>query len=162
FGPGSARRTTGNPVREHIFQVPPLIWDGLRQPRLLVLGGSLGALPLNKLLPLALALLPAGQRPQIRHQCGRQHVDDTRQAYVAVVGQAVVQPLIEALAVAYAWAALVACRAGALTVAVLVAAGRPALLIPLLQATGDHQTAKARYLAGRGAAEPPPQKPLTA
>src|SRR5690606_28043478 len=79
-----ARRATGNPVREHIFRVPPLIWDGLRQPRLLVLGGSLGALPLNNLLPLALALLPAGQRPQIRHQCGRQHVDDTRQAYAAV------------------------------------------------------------------------------
>ena len=162
FAPGAALRTTGNPVREHIFQVPALVWDGLRQPRLLVLGGSLGALPLNKLLPLALALLPAGQRPQVRHQCGQQHVEAARQAYAAVGVKAEVEPFIADMAEAYAWADLVVCRAGALTVAELAAAGRPALLIPLPHAIDDHQSANARFLADRGAAELLPQATLTA
>ena len=162
FAPGAARRTTGNPVREQIFAVPPLVWDGLRQPRLLVLGGSLGALPLNKLLPLALALLPAGQRPQVRHQCGQQHVDAARQAYAAVGVKVEVEPFIEDMAEAYAWADLVVCRAGALTVAELAAAGRPSLLIPLPHAIDDHQTANGRFLADRGAAELLPQQTLTA
>lgn len=162
FAAGAARRSTGNPVREHIFQVPALVWDGLRQPRLLVLGGSLGALPLNKLLPLALALLPAGQRPQVRHQCGKQHVEAARQAYAAVGVKAVVEPFIADMAEAYGWADLVVCRAGALTVAELAAAGRPSLLIPLPHAIDDHQSANARFLADRGAAELLPQRTLTA
>ena len=162
FAPGAARRTTGNPVRDHIFQVPALVWDGLRQPRLLVLGGSLGAQPLNQILPLALALLPAGQRPQVRHQCGKQHLEATQQAYTAVGVKADVEPFIGDMAEAYGWADLVVCRAGALTVAELAAAGRPALLIPLPHAIDDHQTANARFLADRGAAELLPQATLTA
>ena len=162
FAPGAARRTTGNPVREHIFQVPALVWDGLRQPRLLVLGGSLGAAPLNKLLPLALALLPAGQRPQVRHQCGKQHVAAARQAYAAVGVKAEVEAFIGDMAEAYAWADLVVCRAGALTVAELAAAGRPALLMPLPHAIAAHQTASASVLAARGAAQLLPQQTLTA
>ena len=162
FAAGAGRRSTGNPVRSHIFDVPELVWDGLRQPRLLVLGGSLGALPLNKMLPLALALLPAGQRPQVRHQCGKQHVEAARQAYAAVGVKAEVEPFIADMAEAYAWADLVVCRAGALTVAELAAAGRPSLLIPLPHAIDDHQTANARFLADRGAAELLPQRTLTA
>lgn len=162
FANGAERRSTGNPVRNDIFAVPPMTWDGSRAPRLLVLGGSLGALPLNKLLPEALALLPAEQRPQVRHQCGKQHVAAAGQAYVESGIQAEVEPFIADMAEAYAWADLVVCRAGALTVAELAAAGRPALLIPLPHSIDDHQSANARYLADRGAAELLPQKTLTA
>lgn len=162
FAPSAERRSTGNPVREDIFAVPPMSWDGTRPPRLLVLGGSLGALPLNRLLPEALAQLPADQRPQVRHQCGKQHVAAAQEAYTNAGVQADVEAFIADMAEAYAWADLVVCRAGALTVAELAAAGRPALLIPLPHAIDDHQSANARYLADRGAAELLPQKTLTA
>lgn len=162
FAADARRRSTGNPVRAEIFQVPPLDWDGRRQPRLLVLGGSLGALPLNKLLPEALALLPPAQRPQVRHQCGKQHLQQAREGYAAAGVDAEVQAFIADMAEAYAWADVVVCRAGALTVAELAAAGRPSLLIPLPHAIDDHQSANARYLADRGAAELLPQKTLTA
>ena len=162
FKPGVARRSTGNPVRNEIFAVPPMVWDGSRPPRLLVLGGSLGALPLNRLLPEALAQLPAELRPQVRHQCGKQHVSAACEAYAAAGVVAEVEAFIADMAEAYAWADLVVCRAGALTVAELAAAGRPALLVPLPHAIDDHQSANARYLADRGAAELLPQKTLTA
>lgn len=162
FAAGAERRSTGNPVRPEIFAIPLMSWDGSRPPRLLVLGGSLGALPLNWLLPEALAQLPVDQRPQVRHQCGKQHVEAAREAYISTGVSAEVEPFIADMAEAYAWADLVVCRAGALTVAELAAAGRPALLIPLPHAIDDHQSANARYLADRGAAELLPQKTLTA
>ena len=74
FADGADRRSTGNPVREDIFATPALSWDGSRPLRLLVLGGSLGAMPLNKLLPAALAKIDPAQRPQVVHQCGKQHL----------------------------------------------------------------------------------------
>lgn len=160
FANDAKRRSTGNPVRDEIFQVPDMSWDGSRRPRLLVLGGSLGALPLNRLLPEAVGLLE-GTRPEVMHQCGKQHVEATRKAYADAAVGATVEPFISDMAAAYAWADLIVCRAGALTVCEVAAAGRPSLLVPLPHAIDDHQSANARFLADRGAAEVLPQGTLT-
>lgn len=161
FADDAKRRSTGNPVREEIAQVQAMRWNGDRRPRLLVLGGSLGALPLNKLLPEAVALLATEQQPEVWHQCGKQHVEMTTAGYQSTGVAARVEPFIADMASAYAWADLVVCRAGALTVCELAAAGRPSLLIPLPHAIDDHQTANARYLASREAAVLMPQATLT-
>ncbi|WP_373188183.1 undecaprenyldiphospho-muramoylpentapeptide beta-N-acetylglucosaminyltransferase [Halopseudomonas sp.] len=161
FADTPKRLTTGNPVREDIFQVPAMSWQGDRQPRLLVLGGSLGALPLNNLLPKAIALLAESVRPQVWHQCGRLHVELTTQGYEQAGVAARVEPFIADMAAAYAWADLVVCRAGALTISELAAAGRPALLIPLPHAIDDHQSANAAFLASQNAALILPQPSLS-
>ncbi|TWC32093.1 UDP-N-acetylglucosamine-N-acetylmuramylpentapeptide N-acetylglucosamine transferase [Pseudomonas sp. SJZ079] len=157
FRASAKRRTTGNPVREELFLETPR--DSLlnRRPRLLVLGGSLGAEPLNKLLPEALAGLPAELRPEVFHQAGKQHDAITGERYRAVGVEAQVVPFIKDMARAYAWADLVVCRAGALTVSELAAAGLPSFLVPLPHAIDDHQTQNAGYLASEGAAVLLPQ-----
>jgi UDP-N-acetylglucosamine--N-acetylmuramyl-(pentapeptide) pyrophosphoryl-undecaprenol N-acetylglucosamine transferase len=147
--------TVGNPVREDIAAVPE---PGARYPgregplRLLVLGGSQGALSLNKTVPAALALLPASTRPLVRHQCGERTIDTARGAYDGSGVDVELVPFIEDMATAYAWADLVVCRAGALTVAELCAVGLPALFIPYPSAVDDHQTANARPMADADAA----------
>ena len=161
FADDAKRRSTGNPVREEITQVPCMNWRGDRCPRLLVLGGSLGALPLNKLLPAAVGAIPAEQRPDVWHQCGKQHVELTTEGYREAGVDARVDAFVTDMAAAYAWADLVVCRAGALTVCELAAAGRPSLLIPLPHAIDDHQSANARFLADRQAAVLLPQATLT-
>lgn len=161
FADTPKRRTTGNPVREEILAVPASDWSGLRPPRLLVLGGSRGAQPLNQLLPAAVAALAEAVRPEVLHQCGKQHVQATLDAYADHGLRVRVEPFIADMAAAYAWADLVVCRAGALTVCELAAAGRPGLLIPLPHAIDDHQTANAAYLANQGAALLVPQAGLT-
>ncbi|QJD59127.1 undecaprenyldiphospho-muramoylpentapeptide beta-N-acetylglucosaminyltransferase [Pseudomonas sp. gcc21] len=161
FANDSKRRSTGNPVREEIFQVPAMSWDGQRRPRLLVLGGSLGALPLNRMLPEAMGAVDASKRPEIWHQCGKLHIELTSETYKSAGVEAKVEPFIADMAAAYAWADLVVCRSGALTVCELAAAGRPSLLVPLPHAIDDHQSANARFLADHGAAELLPQATLT-
>lgn len=161
FADDQKRRSTGNPVRDDIFEVETLGYDGTRRPRLLVLGGSLGAAPLNRIVPEAVAMLPVAERPEIVHQCGKQHLEAANDSYAAAGVQAIVEPFIADMAGAYAWADLIVCRAGALTVAELAAAGRPALLVPLPHAIDDHQTANARFLAEHGAAELLPQATLS-
>lgn len=152
FSVSAKRRTTGNPVRTELFLETPR--DSLidRRPRLLVLGGSLGAEPLNKLLPDALAQVPENLRPEVFHQAGKLHADITRERYDAAGVAAQVAPFIKDMASAYAWADLVICRAGALTVCELAAAGLPSFLVPLPHAIDDHQTHNAEYLAKEGAA----------
>jgi UDP-N-acetylglucosamine--N-acetylmuramyl-(pentapeptide) pyrophosphoryl-undecaprenol N-acetylglucosamine transferase len=154
FPAGRKRLTVGNPVRPEIVALPAptqRLAGRTGRTRLLVLGGSLGALALNRAVPQALALLPPELRPEVRHQAGRT-LDEARQAY-ARAGLAIEpEAFIEDMATAYAWADLVVCRAGALTVAELAAAGLPAVLIPFPYAVDDHQTANGRYLAGAGAA----------
>lgn len=157
FPANAKRRTTGNPVRTELFlETPRDTLDG-RRPRLLVLGGSLGAEPLNKLLPAALELVPAELRPEVFHQAGRQHAEVTGERYQAAGVTAEVAPFIKDMAHAYAWADLVICRAGALTVCELAAAGLPSFLVPLPHAIDDHQTRNAEYLAKEGAALLMPQ-----
>lgn len=157
FASNSKLCTTGNPVREELFLETPRQPLVARQPRLLVLGGSLGAEPLNQLLPAALAKLPVDQRPQVFHQAGKQHAEITAERYRQAGVDAQVAPFITDMAAAYAYADLVICRAGALTVSELAAAGLPALLIPLPHAIDDHQTRNAAFLANAGAAVLLPQ-----
>lgn len=152
FAASAKRRTTGNPVRPELFLDTPRQRLEGRQPRLLVLGGSLGAEPLNKLLPAALARIPAPQRPEVFHQAGRQHHEITAQRYRDAGVEAEVVPFIKDMARAYAWADLVVCRSGALTVSELAAAGLPSMLVPLPHAIDDHQRRNADYLAREGAA----------
>jgi UDP-N-acetylglucosamine--N-acetylmuramyl-(pentapeptide) pyrophosphoryl-undecaprenol N-acetylglucosamine transferase len=152
FARSDKRRTTGNPVREELFLETPRDSLNGRRVRLLVLGGSLGAEPLNKLLPEALAQVAAELRPEVFHQAGKQHDQITGERYRDAGVEAQVAPFIQDMARAYAWADLVVCRAGALTISELAAAGLPAFLVPLPHAIDDHQTRNADYLASEGAA----------
>jgi len=158
FAASAKRRTTGNPVRaELFFETPRQALEG-RKPRLLILGGSLGAEPLNKLLPEALAQVPAELRPEVFHQAGKNHDEITTERYRAAGVEAQVAPFIKDMAQAYGWADLVVCRAGALTISELAAAGLPSLLVPLPHAIDDHQSRNAEYLAREGAAFVMPQR----
>jgi len=146
--------TVGNPVREDIAAVPPpheRYADRQGALRVLVLGGSQGALALNRAVPAALALLDPELRPLVRHQCGERTLDIARQAYDEQAVDVELLPFIDDMAAAYAWADLVICRAGALTVAELCAVGVPALFVPYPAAVDDHQTANARPMAEAGA-----------
>ena len=158
FAASASRRTTGNPVRGELFLNTPRPALAERRARLLILGGSLGAEPLNKLLPEALALVAAQLRPEVFHQAGKHHDEVTAQRYRAAGVDAQVQPFIKDMAQAYGWADLVVCRAGALTVSELAAAGLPSMLVPLPHAIDDHQTRNADYLAREGAAFLMPQR----
>jgi UDP-N-acetylglucosamine--N-acetylmuramyl-(pentapeptide) pyrophosphoryl-undecaprenol N-acetylglucosamine transferase len=157
FARSAKRRTTGNPVRAELFLDQPRAPLAGRAANLLVLGGSLGAEPLNKLVPAALSHLLEVERPAVVHQTGEQHAEITRQRYVDAGLKAHVVPFVEDMAGAYAWADLVICRAGALTVSELAAAGLPAFLVPLPHAIDDHQTRNAEFLAREGAAVLLPQ-----
>ncbi len=144
--------TTGNPVRKELFLVTAVDDLAQRPVNLLVLGGSLGAEPLNTLLPAALAKVTEKIRPKVIHQAGREHDAVTRERYQAAQVTAEVVPFISDMAAAYAEADLVICRAGALTVSELAATGRGSFLLPLPHAIDDHQTRNAQFLAERGAA----------
>lgn len=165
FGAAAGKASvTGNPVRQEILDVPPpdQRYQGRSGPlRLLVVGGSLGAKALNDSLPLALARIPAAQRPLVVHQSGRQHIDALRQAYASVRVEAEVVDFIDDMARRYAEADLVLCRAGAITVAELTAAGVPSILVPLVASTTSHQRDNAAWMAQRGAAIHLPQQQAT-
>lgn len=158
----------GNPVRPEIAALAPPA-ERIAQPgrrlRMLVLGGSLGAQALNTLVPQALARLPASEQPLVRHQCGEQHLENCRQAYVEAgvenLLECEVEPFIEDMAAAYSWADFVICRAGALTISELTAAGLGAILIPFPYAIDDHQTRNGQWLAEQGAAKVVPESWLS-
>ena len=155
----------GNPVRPEIARLasPAQRFEGRSGPlNVLVLGGSLGAQALNTAMPQALALIPEAERPEVVHQSGEKHLELLKQAYAqaGVAGHLV--PFIEDMAGAYAWADLVICRAGALTIAELAAAGVASILVPFPSAVDDHQTVNARFLSNAGAAILLPQPELTA
>ena len=157
---GRATDDVGNPVRPAIAAVPApeQRLAGRSGPvRLLVLGGSQGAASLNRALPLALARLAEADRPEIRHQCGERHAQACRDAYAQAGVTAQVEAFIADMAQAYAWADLVVCRAGALTLAELAAAGVGSVLVPFPAAVDDHQTRNAEFLAERGAARLVPE-----
>lgn len=165
FPPARRAIATGNPVRPSIVALPPPgeRLSGRGGPGcLLVLGGSLGAQALNEMVPKALALIPEGARPQVRHQAGRQTLELARQAYGEAGVAAEVTPFIDDMAEAYGWADLVVCRAGALTVSELAGAGLGAILIPYPHAVDDHQTGNARFLVDARAARLVHQRDLSA
>ena len=155
FNARVAAETVGNPVRTDIAAIAPpaeRYADRAGPLRLLVLGGSQGALALNRLVPAALARLPAERRPVVRHQCGERTRETAETAYRDTGIDVEILPFIEDMAAAYAWADAVVCRAGALTVAEIAAAGLPAIFVPYPAAVDDHQTANARGLSDAGAA----------
>ncbi|MDO8419592.1 MAG: undecaprenyldiphospho-muramoylpentapeptide beta-N-acetylglucosaminyltransferase [Rubrivivax sp.] len=169
FAGDAAARTkhavvTGNPVRAEIEALPdPAVrYAGRGGPlRLLVVGGSLGAQVLNQTLPQALALLPPGERPQVVHQAGAVQADEVRAAYASAGVQAEVLPFIEDMPQRLAACDLMVCRAGAITVSELCAAGVPAILVPLVVSTTAHQRDNAAWMAQQGAAVHLPQGELT-
>ncbi len=165
FSPTNKIITTGNPVRDAIANIlpPNNRFDGREKPlRLLVVGGSLGAVAINELVPQALHLLNENERPVVRHQTGEKNFDITVKNYQAAQVTAEITPFIADMELAYQWADIVLCRAGALTVAELCAAGVGAILIPYPYAVDDHQTANANYLVKNNAALLVQQSALTA
>lgn len=170
----------GNPVRADIAQlhqnaqeivIPPESQETHGSMNILILGGSLGALAINRVVPEALASLETSEqggiegRIRIHHQCGPKHLDVTQQAYVnaAVPSRCYqIEPFIADMAKAYQWADVVICRSGALTVSELAAAGCASLLVPFPFAIDDHQTHNARWLVNEQAAVLMPQSQLTA
>ena len=146
---GSKGRFIGNPVRAEIKNIASPEGRGVAAHtplRLLVLGGSLGAKAINDCLPKAIALLPEEARPYIHHQAGKVHAELVVEAYQQAGIEAQVDAFVDDMAAAYSWADIVICRAGALTVAELTAAGLASILVPLPHAIDDHQTVNARWL----------------
>ncbi|TCV83019.1 undecaprenyldiphospho-muramoylpentapeptide beta-N-acetylglucosaminyltransferase [Sulfurirhabdus autotrophica] len=155
----------GNPVRKEIAEItePVKRFEGRTgKLRLLVVGGSLGATALNDVVPKAVALMPEEKRPEIVHQAGAKHMDSLEANYVAAGVSAEVKTFIDDIASLYAWCDVVICRAGALTVSELTAAGLGSVLVPYPYAVDDHQTDNARFLSDNHAAILIPQKELTA
>ena len=156
---------TGNPVRAGITRLPaPAERFAARSGalRVLVIGGSLGARALNETLPAAVQQLAAGDSLQLHHQTGKADEATVQAAYAAQGVDARVEAFIEDMAAAYAWADVVICRSGALTVAELAVVGVASVLVPYPHATDDHQTGNARFLADAGAAILVPQSSLNA
>ncbi|MBN8430793.1 undecaprenyldiphospho-muramoylpentapeptide beta-N-acetylglucosaminyltransferase [Microbulbifer salipaludis] len=149
-----AATEVGNPVRPEIAALPePATRVGKQAPaRLLVLGGSLGAVAINELVPQALARMSEEKRPQVVHQAGQRHLDLAQEAYERVGVKANVVPFIADMAEAYGQADLVICRSGALTVSEIAAAGVGAILVPFPFAIDDHQTKNGEWLEKAGAA----------
>lgn len=164
FSSRVSARVIGNPVRQEICElpVPDERLAGRTGPlRVLVLGGSQGALALNETVATAIAKINPAKRPEILHQAGRNTLDRAVAAYRDAGVSARVEPFIVDMAAAYAWADLVICRAGALTVAELAATGVGALFVPFPAAVDDHQTLNARFLADAGGGVVLPQSRLT-
>ena len=163
FGRAVGATPIGNPVRREIEAIGHLPAAMPHSPRhLLVFGGSQGAAVINRVVPAALALLSPSSRPLVLHQTGRDRRDAVASAYAALGVEADVREFIDDMAAAYQWADLAVTRSGALTVAELAAAGKPALLVPFPAAVDDHQTANARFLTDRGAALLMPESSFTA
>jgi UDP-N-acetylglucosamine--N-acetylmuramyl-(pentapeptide) pyrophosphoryl-undecaprenol N-acetylglucosamine transferase len=164
FSAGVRTVVIGNPVRREIAALPKpaerLAGRG-GAVRLLIIGGSQGAVRLNTVVPEALSRI-AGIRWDVRHQAGERWVGGCRESYAGAGVAAQVTAFIDDMAEAYAWADLVICRAGALTVSELAAAGLGAVLVPFPAAVDDHQTHNARHLVGAGAAVLIPDRELSA
>lgn len=161
-------QVVGNPVREQIKNLVPVQERYAARAQqntplqLLIVGGSLGAKAINELLPAALSELPVESRPSVWHQTGKGHAEATTSLYMQHQVNAKVAEFIDDMAAAYAWADMVVCRAGALTVSELMMAGVAAILIPLPSAIDDHQTFNAKNLTEAGAGIALVQKDLTA
>ncbi|MFM1907192.1 MAG: undecaprenyldiphospho-muramoylpentapeptide beta-N-acetylglucosaminyltransferase [Pseudomonadota bacterium] len=160
--PGAA--WVGNPLRAGFLRqaAPAERFSGRSGPlRVLVVGGSLGAQALNRIVPQALALLPRDARPVVTHQSGEKQIDALRASYATAGVQAELTPFIQDTAQAFAAADLVICRAGASTVTELAAVGVAAVYVPFPSAVDDHQTRNAQFLVAQGGGWLLPQQELT-
>jgi UDP-N-acetylglucosamine--N-acetylmuramyl-(pentapeptide) pyrophosphoryl-undecaprenol N-acetylglucosamine transferase len=169
FEGDAARKTrgalvTGNPVRAEIeaLAAPAQRFAGRSGVlRLLVVGGSLGAAVLNDCVPKALALIDAPARPRVTHQTGVAQRDAVAAQYAALEVEAEVLPFLDDMARRLAECDVIVCRAGAVTVSELCAAGVAAVLVPFVVSTTSHQRDNAQWLASRGAGVHLPQAELT-
>jgi UDP-N-acetylglucosamine--N-acetylmuramyl-(pentapeptide) pyrophosphoryl-undecaprenol N-acetylglucosamine transferase len=156
FGKAAGKAVvTGNPVRQAILDLPApgARFAGRGGPlKVLVVGGSLGAKVLNEAVPAALALLDPAIRPLVTHQSGKKNIDALRAGYAAAAVEARVVDFIDDMAAAYAEADLVICRAGAITVSELTAAGVASVLVPFVASTTSHQRDNAVWMDAQGAA----------
>lgn len=155
---------TGNPVRKEILDIakPAERYAAHRGPlRVLVVGGSLGAQALNQCVPAALAQIAPDARPIVTHQSGKQHIEGLRAAYAQAKVDAEVVDFIDDMARRYAEADIVICRAGAITVSELTAAGVASVLVPFMASTTTHQRDNAVWMAEHKAAIHLPQKELS-
>jgi UDP-N-acetylglucosamine--N-acetylmuramyl-(pentapeptide) pyrophosphoryl-undecaprenol N-acetylglucosamine transferase len=155
---------TGNPVRAEIESLPTPLerFEKRSGPlRVLVVGGSLGATALNEALPKAIALLSPAERPALTHQTGTAHHEKVRAAYAAAQVEAEVLPFIDNMSERLALCDVIVCRAGAVTVSELCAAGVASVLVPLVVSTTSHQRDNAQWLAKQGAGIHLPQTELT-
>ena len=155
----------GNPLRQaFLLQDEPAVRFAARTGplRVLVVGGSLGAKALNDVVPQALALLPANERPIVIHQSGAKQIDALRASYAQAGVQAELTPFIDDTASAFAQADLIIARAGASTVTEIAAVGAAALFVPFPFAVDDHQTTNARFLSEHSGAWLVQQSELTA
>ena len=162
--PSAAVEWTGNPVRSEIANIPEPSQRYRRRAEtlsVLVVGGSLGAQALNEMVPKALGLLQPSARPKVIHQAGQKHIDALRSSYAEAAVEADIRPFIDDMASAYEHCDLLICRAGALTVAEICAAGIASILVPFPYAVDDHQTGNARFLSDSGAAILIPQAELS-
>jgi UDP-N-acetylglucosamine--N-acetylmuramyl-(pentapeptide) pyrophosphoryl-undecaprenol N-acetylglucosamine transferase len=156
-------QVTGNPVRSEISTLPQPAERYAKRVgplNVLVIGGSLGAKVLNDTVPAALAQMPATIRPNVVHQSGKQHIDALKKNYADAGVEAEVVDFIDDMASRYAAADLVICRAGAITVAELCAAGVASVLVPLVVSTTSHQRNNAQWMAANGAAVHLPQSQM--
>ncbi|HEY2559839.1 MAG TPA: undecaprenyldiphospho-muramoylpentapeptide beta-N-acetylglucosaminyltransferase [Caldimonas sp.] len=161
---GAKAVVTGNPVRAAIEALaePAVRFAGRSGVlRLLVVGGSLGARVLNECVPQAIALMPAAERPRVAHQTGEAGRDAVRAAYAACGADAEVLPFIDDMAARLGECDVIVCRAGAMTVSELCAAGVAAVLVPFVASTTVHQRDNAEWMASRDAAIHLPQGELS-
>lgn len=168
FTSGAKVITVGNPVRDAITQIPaPNVRYHPQDEsplKVLVVGGSLGAMAINQAV---VDMLNKIHRPiSLQHQCGK----DNHERMLIAYSQANIdttkhiielRPFIDDMAAAYAWADVIVCRAGALTVTEIQTAGVAAIFVPLPSAVDDHQTANAKVLVDAGAAVLMPQSSLS-
>ena len=164
FPGGVAAELVGNPVRREILDLAQRDRAGNGRPKdavhVLILGGSQGARVLNERVPEAMAKLPGGVSVDIWHQAGR-GLETARRGYAERGVEARVDAFVEDMAGAYAWADLAVCRAGALTIAELAAAGLGAILVPFPHAVDDHQARNAESFGSRGAGIVVPEREFT-
>lgn len=162
--PADKMTVTGNPVRKTIAELtPPAVRYAQHtgKLRILVVGGSLGAQVLNESVPKALALIPEEQRPVVTHQSGKKHLAQLTNAYAQAGVEAEIVDFIDDMPEKYAQSDIVICRAGAITVSELTAAGVASILVPLVVSTTSHQKANAVWMAENNAAIYMPQNDLT-
>ncbi|MFT5063902.1 MAG: UDP-N-acetylglucosamine--N-acetylmuramyl-(pentapeptide) pyrophosphoryl-undecaprenol N-acetylglucosamine transferase [Gammaproteobacteria bacterium] len=165
FAESAKGELVGNPVRDSIAALPAPAErfagrDG--KTNILVIGGSQGAMALNQVVPQALASMKHAAQVQVRHQCGNRFVESAQQAYGQDFSNVTIEPFIDDMAEAYAWADLVVCRSGALTIAEVAAAGVGAIMVPFPYAVDDHQTVNAAVIENAGGGSIRQQSNLTA
>ena len=146
FAQGQAE-LVGNPVRQSVMNIAKR--DVSSPINILVVGGSLGAQVLNQTLPEAFKVLNNTAPISVWHQTGKGHLSTVETAYKMhgfADGSTKIAEFIDDMDAAYSWADIVVCRAGALTVSEIAAAGKMAVFVPFPHAVDDHQTANAQYL----------------